>query len=157
LEKMGHRPTLAANGQEAVQLVRQQKFDVILMDIQMPVLGGVEAVQQIRAMESEGMPRNVIIAMTAHAMAGDAEKYLSCGMDGYVSKPVRAPALLSEIERCSGFRAISLEDKMTTADNKANPPDLDVAELLSRIDNDRDLLRELVDLFREDAPRHLQS
>ena len=157
LEKMGHKPVLAANGREAVDLAKQQRFDVILMDIQMPVMGGVEAVQQIRALESAGLPRNTIIALTANAMAGDSEKYLASGMDGYVSKPIRSETLLAEIERCTSVRSTPLEDKMKTTNSDGAPTDFDFAELLARVDNDRDLLRELFDLFKEDAPRHLEA
>src|SRR5262249_39680878 len=69
LEKMGHEAVVAANGQEAVDLVKSSRFDLILMDIQMPVMGGLEATRQIRALEKMTGRSNVIIAMTAHAMA----------------------------------------------------------------------------------------
>jgi two-component system sensor histidine kinase/response regulator len=87
LEKMGHDVTLAANGQLAVDAVRSKQFDLILMDIQMPVLSGLDATRAIRAWE-RGRRRTPILAMTAHAMAGDAQKSLAAGMDGYVSQPV---------------------------------------------------------------------
>ena len=98
LQKMGHEVTLAANGQLAVDAVRAKRFDLILMDIQMPVLGGIDATRAIRELE-QGEPRTPIIAMTAHAMAGDAEKFLAAGMDGYVSKPIQAGVLRAEIDR----------------------------------------------------------
>src|SRR5262249_46002503 len=141
LEKMGHQPVLAKNGQEAVALVKLRKFDVILMDIQMPVMGGVEATKQIRALETRGRPRNTIIAMTAHAMAGDAEKYLASGMDGYVSKPIHTQLLSAEIDRCTGVTAShEHEDRMTTTRAQDAVSNFDVAELLSRVGDDRDLL-----------------
>src|SRR5258708_8712943 len=99
LEKMGHRVTLAVNGREAFELLKPNTFDLILMDIQMPVMGGVEATQKIRDAERQSGGHIPIIAMTAHAMAGDAEKYLSAGMGGYVSKPVRTSFLCAETDR----------------------------------------------------------
>ena len=99
LEKLGHQVTLAINGQEAIELLQSSAFDLVLMDIQMPVMGGVEATQKIRDAELKTGVHIPIIAMTAHAMMGDAEKYLSAGMDGYVSKPVRVGFLSAEIDR----------------------------------------------------------
>ncbi|PYU41736.1 MAG: hypothetical protein DMG54_02280 [Acidobacteria bacterium] len=99
LEKLGHQVTLAINGQEAIELLQSSAFDLVLMDIQMPVMGGVEATQKIRDAELKTGVHIPIIAMTAHAMMGDAEKYLSAGMDGCVSKPVRVGFLSAEIDR----------------------------------------------------------
>lgn len=98
LEKWGHRTTLAGNGQEALQYLRQRPFDLILMDIQMPVMGGLEATQQIRAMElAQNLPRIPIIAMTAAAMQGDRDACLSAGMDEYLAKPIKARELLEKL------------------------------------------------------------
>ncbi|HXL21598.1 MAG TPA: PAS domain S-box protein [Candidatus Dormibacteraeota bacterium] len=157
LAKMGHKSVLAANGQEAVELVRHSEFDLILMDIQMPVMGGLEAVRQIRALERENGSRNTIIAMTAFAMAGDPEKYLASGMDGYVSKPIRVEALVAEIARCTNGRTPKKEDHMQSSNADAPRSDFEVAELLERVDNDRELLRELLDIFKEDAPRYVET
>jgi PAS domain S-box-containing protein len=97
LEKAGHTVELAENGKEAVDKSAQQNFDLILMDIQMPVMGGVEAAQLIREQKSN---RNVpIVALTAHAMQGDREKYLAAGMDDYVAKPVKKADLYEAIGR----------------------------------------------------------
>jgi two-component system, sensor histidine kinase and response regulator len=96
LEKQGHRVVLANNGREAVEAVTQQRFDLILMDVQMPEMNGFEATAAIRQTETAG-PRLPIIAMTAHAMKGDRERCLASGMDGYVSKPVSKGELESAI------------------------------------------------------------
>jgi len=160
LTKMGHDAVLAANGREALDLVRLSEFDLILMDIQMPIMGGVEAVREIRAFEKGSGARHTIIAMTAHAMAGDAEKYLQSGMDGYVSKPIRVDRLIAEIERCvNGVigRASRKEKDRTMSQGKSSVLDFEVDELLARVDNDRELLRELLDIFKDDSPRHLQA
>jgi CheY-like chemotaxis protein len=81
-----------------VNAVRANHFDLIFMDIQMPVLSGIDATRAIRELE-RGQPRTSIIAMTAHAMAGDADKFLAVGMDGYVSKPIQIGILRAEIDR----------------------------------------------------------
>lgn len=99
LERLGHRVTLAVNGSEAVAKWREGKFDLVLMDVQMPELDGFEATRSIRDYELNGKPRTPIIAMTAHAMTGDRERCLEAGMDDYVSKPVRREALDAAIAR----------------------------------------------------------
>jgi TMAO reductase system sensor TorS len=99
LEKQGHRVTLAANGSEAVDAWSKECFDIILMDVQMPQMTGYEATEEIRRIE-RGSGRHIpIVAMTAHAMKGDRERCLACGMDGYISKPVRARDLLDTLEK----------------------------------------------------------
>jgi PAS domain S-box-containing protein len=96
LKKAGHAVALANNGREAVDAMRREDFDIILMDIQMPELDGVEATRQIRALPAakRGVP---IIALTAHAMAGAKEQYLEAGMDDYVTKPIDPAALLAKL------------------------------------------------------------
>jgi two-component system, sensor histidine kinase and response regulator len=157
LEKMGHEVTLAVNGQEAVDLVQRKTFDLILMDIQMPVMGGVEATQKIREWQMRTGIHIPIIAMTAHAMAGDAEKYLQAGMDGYVSKPVRSELLRAEIERFA-MPHTRLEGKnMEKSKVQASESPFDLTELLDRVDNDRELLRDLLVIFKDDFPAHLHA
>jgi len=102
LEKRGHRVQLASNGLEAVEAVERQEFDAVLMDIQMPEMGGFEATSEIRALEVQLGRRTPIIAMTAHAMKGDREKCLAAGMDTYVSKPVRPKMLFDAIASVTG-------------------------------------------------------
>jgi hypothetical protein len=93
LERAGHRITLASNGREVVALYSQGHYDVILMDVQMPEVDGLQATAQIRALEA-AVGRSVpIIALTAHAMAGDREKFLAAGVDAYLPKPIDPPAL----------------------------------------------------------------
>jgi len=104
LEKVGLKVTVAQNGTEAVELSEAQDFDIILMDIQMPVMGGIEATSVIREKERASGSHIPIIALTANAMAGDKKQYLSCGMDAYVSKPFRKHELLSTIQKLVSFR-----------------------------------------------------
>jgi CheY-like chemotaxis protein len=98
LEKWGHRPTLANNGQEALDILALRDFDVILMDMHMPLMGGVEATIAIRVREeATGRPRTPIIAMTAAAMQSDKEACIAAGMDDYLAKPIRAKDLLEKL------------------------------------------------------------
>jgi PAS domain S-box-containing protein len=99
LEKRGHKVTTANHGLEAVEAFRQRDFDLILMDIQMPEMDGFEATACIRSLEEKTGKRVPIIALTAHALAGDREKCLESGFDGYTPKPIRAEDLYLEMER----------------------------------------------------------
>jgi two-component system, sensor histidine kinase and response regulator len=157
LEKMGHQGTLAINGREAIERFSLNSFDLALMDIQMPVMGGVEATQKIRDTERKSGGHVPIIAMTAHAMAGDAEKYLSAGMDGYVSKPVRAGFLRAEIDRLA--RPHLAEPSRFYHEEEKYMPDvmIDLPELLARVENDREFMRDLLLIFKEEFPRHLDA
>jgi CheY-like chemotaxis protein len=98
LEKRGHEVVVAENGKAAFEALEKQTFDFVLMDVQMPEMDGIEATAKIRADELKSEKHVPIIAMTAHAMAGDKERCLEAGMDGYVSKPLRAEDLFSAIE-----------------------------------------------------------
>lgn len=98
LDKRGHIAVIAHNGREAIDLFQRESFDAILMDVQMPIMDGLQAVRAIRAGEP-GDQHIPIIAMTAHAMKGDRETCLEAGMDSYVSKPIDAALLLNTLER----------------------------------------------------------
>src|SRR5271157_2085735 len=97
LERRGHTVTVAANGREAVQLAGEREFDLILMDVQMPEMDGLEATMALRAREAGAGRRLPIVAMTAHAMKGDAERCLEAGMDAYISKPIKPELLFAAI------------------------------------------------------------
>ncbi|PSK36213.1 histidine protein kinase NIK1 [Candidozyma pseudohaemuli] len=106
LEKQGHQVEVVENGLEAFEAVQNNKYDVVLMDVQMPVMGGFEATEKIRQWEKKSNPidslsfRTPIIALTAHAMLGDREKSLAKGMDDYVSKPLKPKLLMQTIGKC---------------------------------------------------------
>ena len=100
LEKRGHNVMVVANGREALRVLDQQKFDVVFMDVQMPEMDGFEATAAIRAREQSLGSHLPIIAMTAHAMKGDRERCLQMGMDGYISKPIRAQELYHVLGNC---------------------------------------------------------
>ena len=99
LERQGHSVSVASNGREALALLQRETVDLILMDVQMPEMGGVEAAAAIREKERATGGHTPIIALTAHAMKGNREKYLRAGMDGYVSKPIRREELFDAIEQ----------------------------------------------------------
>jgi len=104
LEGAGHKVTVAHNGRQAVDLSASQEFDLVLMDIQMPEMDGLDATRAIRARESASGGQIPVIAMTANAMAGDREMCVDAGMDGYVSKPVKKDALFAEVARVLASR-----------------------------------------------------
>lgn len=92
LQKLGYSADTAANGIEVLEAVSKTPYDIILMDIQMPGMDGLQATQEIRRQEVKHR-HTIIIAMTAHAMAGDREKYIEAGMDDYISKPINLDIL----------------------------------------------------------------
>ncbi|MEZ6073458.1 MAG: response regulator [Pirellulales bacterium] len=98
LEKQGHRVTVAVDGNEVVEAVAGNGFDLVLMDVQMPEMDGLEATRVIRKRESVCGGHVPIVAMTAHAMKGDRERCIAAGMDGYIAKPIRAGELYEQIE-----------------------------------------------------------
>ena len=98
LEKQNHKVVLARNGLEVIERLDREAVDLILMDLQMPEMGGIEATQKIRQQEKAGAAHVPIIAMTAHAMKGDKERCIAAGMDNYISKPIRSDVLMQVIK-----------------------------------------------------------
>jgi CheY-like chemotaxis protein/HPt (histidine-containing phosphotransfer) domain-containing protein len=141
LNRRGHQVTVVANGREAVEAVAQETFDLVLMDLQMPVMGGLEATAAIRAHEAVSGKHVWIVAMTAHVMPGDKERCLASGMDGYLGKPIDPKALFAEVEE--GLSHPSPAASPLRA--KANG--IDHAELLGRLYGDEQLADEVVRLF----------
>lgn len=107
LKKRGHRVTIANNGKEAVDALKQKPFDLVLMDVQMPEMDALQATKAIREMEKSTKTHTLIVAMTANAMKGDNEKCINAGMDAYLSKPIRAAELYKAIENVVGNRGKS--------------------------------------------------
>ena len=109
LEKFNHEVTVVENGLQAVQEVKHHRYDVVLMDVQMPVMGGFEATGNIRHYEKlNGLPRTPIIALTAHAMLGDRDKCIQAGMDDYLSKPLDSSRMVQTILKCSAMNLAPL-------------------------------------------------
>ncbi|WP_292779018.1 PAS domain S-box protein [Methylophilus sp. UBA6697] len=118
LEKQGHQLTLASNGQEVVDAWQTQPYDVILMDVQMPVMDGLSASMHIRALEQQsGRARTPIIALTASVLDQDRVAAAEAGMDGFASKPIELPLLLAEIQR-----VLQLEPVAMATDTTPSPP-----------------------------------
>jgi CheY-like chemotaxis protein len=146
LERRGHRVTIAANGREALAAFDKQRFDVVLMDVQMPEMGGFDATAAIRKKEEATGGRVPIVAMTAHAMKGDRERCLAAGMDEYVTKPLDSRKLCTLVEALAGaaLEPTEPDDSLLTS------------QVLARVGGDRELLAEISRLFVDDAPQHLQ-
>ena len=113
LEKRGHRVVLAVDGRQAVEALRQESFDLVLMDVQMPEMGGLEATTIIREKEKKTGKHQPIVALTAHAMTVDRDRCLAAGMDGYLTKPIR-PQELEQILDSYVNRRISLPEVVNT-------------------------------------------
>jgi PAS domain S-box-containing protein len=147
LERWGHRVTLAVNGAEALDRIAEHRFDAVLMDIQMPVMDGFEAVARIRASERGTGAHLPVIAMTAHAMKGDRERCLEAGMDDYIAKPIEAGALRGALEALSRDREDPARAEPAPAAPPADPVVFDPAELLERVGGSQELMLEIVELF----------
>jgi CheY-like chemotaxis protein/HPt (histidine-containing phosphotransfer) domain-containing protein len=153
---MGHLPTIAHNGREALSMFNAETFDVILMDVQMPEIDGVTATRTIREQEKRSRSHIPIIAMTAHAMKGDRERCLEVGMDGYLSKPATSRGIAEELTR-----VLRLETKTNefSADPclEAESGPWDRTKALERVDGDESLLRELVEIFLDESAKQLAT
>jgi two-component system, sensor histidine kinase and response regulator len=104
LEKRGHRVSLAGNGREALAALEKRTYDLVLMDVQMPKMDGLEATAILRQREKETGAHQAVIALTAHAMKGDQERCLAAGMDGYLTKPIRPPEIDEILDRYLAVR-----------------------------------------------------
>jgi len=156
LANMGHHVDIAEHGVQALQILQQKTYDVILMDLQMPLMGGLEATLEIRKRETASGRHTPILAMTAHAAGQDQQRCHEAGMDGYLTKPIQTELLRREIERVT-MRNQSEMPIPPTPNSAANLPDWNVGELLSRLDNDEAFLRELLIVFRQDSRASLQD
>ena len=158
LKARGHQVVVVDDGQQAVDAVACTRFDVVLMDVQMPVLDGLEATRQIRQAETGTHKSLRIIAMTAHAMPGDRERCLAAGMDGYLSKPVRLNDLYAMVESSPSEPIVQAQGD----GGSPTPPgtDLEVLnreELLARTRGDLNLVAELVEIFRQNTPKLMKE
>jgi PAS domain S-box-containing protein len=148
LEKRGHSVIVAGNGVEALKAIEQQAFDLMLMDVQMPVMDGFETTAAIRARERGSGSHLPIIAMTAYAMKGDRERCLEAGMDGYVSKPIQPGELWQTIEQFTPPQGAESGGDSAPTDNA-----LDRHAVLEQLGGDGRLLRELIAVFLAESPR----
>ena len=152
LHRWGHHVTLAQNGAEAVAALERERFDLVLMDVQMPEMDGLQATAVIRERERTRGGRVPIIAITAHAMTGDRERCLAAGMDSYISKPIRSKQLLEAIQE------IMPTDAALVAESEGTVPlsgALDWQAVLEGMGGDRQLLGEVIDAFNQEAPARM--
>jgi two-component system, sensor histidine kinase len=152
LTRRGHDVTIAVHGGEALALLERETFDIVLMDLQMPVMGGIDATIAIRAGEKVSGGHVRIVAMTAHAMSSDRERCLTAGMDGYLSKPIN-PQLLFDAVEGEGDGPGAL----TGASPTAVATTFDRVALLNRLSGDTTLMREIIHVFLEDCPTRLAA
>jgi CheY-like chemotaxis protein/HPt (histidine-containing phosphotransfer) domain-containing protein len=159
LEKLGFTADVANNGAEALQAAREKNYDLILMDVQMPVMDGMEATRQIRDPESGSLnPKVIIVALTAHAMAGDRERCLENGMDDYLAKPIKAAELHEVIGKWMST-APSPESEpnpntLAVASTPA-PPVFDEKVLLNLLEGDHESAAEIAAQYAADLPGHV--
>jgi PAS domain S-box-containing protein len=151
LEKRGHHIDHAGNGREVLAALEKGHYDLILMDVQMPEMDGLEATAVIRGMEEAGGAHTPILAMTAHTMPGDRERCMVAGMDGFISKPIRTKEFLEAVEGVAGnLRSGSFAENISP-ENQI----IDTAAVVSRFNGDKELLREAADIFAQSIPRLL--
>ena len=156
LSKRGHRVIGADNGEDALVKMEAEQFDIVLMDVQMPVMDGVAATEAIRNREKSTGRSTPIVAMTAHAMKGDRERFLASGMNGYLSKPIEKDELLEMVETLARENT----DRVlvgTTKPGMQQPPAMNRDEALGRLGGDQHLLQDLGEVFIETLPKYLES
>ncbi|MBN2671405.1 MAG: response regulator, partial [Deltaproteobacteria bacterium] len=162
LQLSGHSYDIAANGEEALSKLRGEKFDLVLMDVQMPVMDGIEATRQIRSGNHTEIVSGIpIIAMTAHAMKGDRERLLNAGMDDYLSKPVQAKQLNETLNRVirniDHFIESSLGETQVQPTVSDELPLFDEPDFLERVLGKRDLMKRVLDTFIGTMPAQMEQ
>ncbi|MBI2834919.1 MAG: response regulator [Acidobacteria bacterium] len=150
LKRRGHTTTVVSSGRDALARLEQEKFDVVLMDVQMPEMDGFQVTAAVRERERTAGRHIPIVAMTASAMKGDRERCLEAGMDRYISKPIHAAHLLQALE------GLVTGPNGEDGREDAEPDDtIDRKALVTRVDGDLELLRRMADPFIADCPRRL--
>jgi CheY-like chemotaxis protein/HPt (histidine-containing phosphotransfer) domain-containing protein len=151
LGKQGHRVTHVSSGEEALRALEAEPFDVVLMDLEMPGLDGLDTARMIRGGRVGGESRDVpIVAMTAHALSGYREKCVAAGMDGYISKPVNFGELNKIIQRLIARNRKDLQTPKGSEAPASHRGLMDWRAALARVGGDEDLLKELCGAFLED-------
>lgn len=186
LHKRGHHVEIAVNGRDAINTYRQEEYDLVLMDVQMPIVDGLQATEAIRALEkSTGRKPTPLIAMTAHSMQGDRENCLRAGMNGYLSKPLDLSALIDTVESYAVDSRVDSKlppgdsnvsageadpsinvgkpngdvsgESTSRSDNPARAKLVDLESALRRLKGDRELLVDMMVFFEDDAPTLLST
>jgi PAS domain S-box-containing protein len=154
LEKRGHSVVVTSDGEEALVTLKGQPFDVVLTDVQMPRMDGIQLTGEIRARERQTGGHIPIVGMSAHAMKGDRERFLEAGMDSYVAKPVRPKDLFKAVENWAATTP-TMDSSAPAARSAAEAMDRNVAR--ERLGDDSELLVELAGLFLDECPRLLSE
>jgi CheY-like chemotaxis protein/HPt (histidine-containing phosphotransfer) domain-containing protein len=166
LRKLGLKADAVANGAEAVKALQDLPYDLVLMDVQMPVMDGIEATLLIREPQSAVANHQIpIIAMTASAMQGDRERFLEAGMNDYVSKPVSPQSLAEVLDKwlpketaATAVQPPGVTEKPASASvENPQPPVFDKAGMLGRLMDDEDLARSVAEGFLTDIPRQIDT
>ncbi|HLA27138.1 MAG TPA: response regulator, partial [Syntrophales bacterium] len=167
LRKLGLRADAVANGAEAVKALETLHYDLVLMDMQMPEMDGLEATRAIRSPQSAVRNHQIpIIAMTAHVLQGDREKCLEAGMNDYVPKPISPPILMEALDKwlpkepaastVTEQAGCESEPSLPVIADASEAPVFDKAEMMVRLMDDDDLARAVVKGFLEDIPRQIE-
>ena len=155
LTKLGHTVTISSNGDEAIAAVLKESFDLVLMDVQMPLKNGYEATQKIRETEKQSGLHTTIIGLTANAMKGDREKCLQAGMDDYMTKPLRLKELTKKISGVKSEQKITAFAKAEYS--LSSEPVIDLETLQEKLDHDKEQLAMISDLFQTESSGLLQA
>lgn len=156
LKDAGHTVAIAANGKQAVEMLGAGRYDLILMDISMPVMDGLEATRIIRSSRSGAFDPDIpIVAMTAHALKGDRERFLAAGANGYVAKPVELDELIRAVELAMSGGALPPDAACGPQQADTGLPDLDRAWAASQFASKPELHGNLVEVFKRELPRRV--
>jgi CheY-like chemotaxis protein len=157
LTQSNHTVDVAANGQDALEKFKNDQYDLILMDIRMPILDGIKTTKAIRKhQKSIKESKTPIIAVTALVEEEDKKRILAAGIDGYHGKPVRSKILNQEIIRVLGITPNGNKMNKAKKETKEQLVRLDITSLLKTVDNDWTLIKEITDLFFTDAPKQME-
>ena len=163
LQRLGHHVVVAVDGHAALAALEQSgrgAFDLVLMDLQMPVMGGLEATAAIRDAERASGTHLPIVALTGHAMQGDRERYLEAGMDGYVTKPIDAVELARVIDQVvppAAAPGTVPAAAIPVAPSVAGRPAFDERVFRARLGDNARLFEKMVRLFLEDCPARMRA
>ncbi|MBC7964301.1 MAG: response regulator [Fuerstia sp.] len=160
LERQGHTARVVSNGQLATDAIRHEVFDVVLMDLGMPVMDGFEAVRELRQLEQQTGRHLPVIALTASASAHDRDKCLAVGMDDFICKPFQAEDLAAAVARVLQDAAhifADIETPYRVAPESNGTPACDLISTLKRLGGDLNFLKQLGQLFLDTVPEQLQS
>jgi CheY-like chemotaxis protein len=157
LSQRGAEVAAVEDGEQALEALAQREHDLVLMDIQMPAMDGIQATRAIRSGQAEGVRSDIpIIAVTAHAMKGDAQRCLEAGMNRYLSKPLDLKRLMAAIQ-CVLEQDAAGEAAAQPAANSSPTPLLEVESTLARMENDKDLHQDILQAFLDDGPSRVHE